>query len=793
MKISEKWLREWVNPNLDRDALCSALTMAGLEVDDASPVAAPFSGVVVGAILRSYQHPSADNLHVCKVSVGNSSALLNIVCGADNIKEGMKVPVAIAGAVLPNDLVIQPTKIRGIDSEGMLCSARELGMSDDGAGLMALPAEAPAGKDLREYLLLDDSVMDVSITPNRGDCLSVRGLAREVSAITSIPMVPVKIIEAVKKGRDVIPVNIIETSACPHYVGRVIRNVKMDADTPVWMRERLRRSGIRSIHPVVDVTNYVMLELGQPMHAFDLNKIHDAIEVRLSKKGEKIALLDGSVQDLDDQTLVIADRKHPLAIAGVMGGLDSSVTLLTQDIFLESAYFTPAVIARQRQFYNLNSDSAYRYERGVDPVLQKQAIERATALILEIAGGEAGLVVETSSHDGLNKKREIRLSDGKITQLLGMPVSSVDVKRILTALGFVCRRESDKWIVVPPTWRFDISLPEDVIEEIARLYGYDKIPMQPMTGILNVAHDIVEGDSYSRFRYGMSALGFHEILAYSFIDQKLQSLLDPNETSRELLNPITAEMSVMRTNLWGGLITTLAYNKSRQQHRVKLFEIGSCFITRGGELRQIPKLGGLIAGPLYPEQWGVDSRPVDFYDLKGAVNTLLNSIYPGETIEYQPDSHPALHPGQTAAVSLGGRKVGLMGALHPSIQQNLDLKDRVFVFEMDLSVLHKPAKTTYTDISRFPEIRRDLAILVNETIPALVIQDTIRSVAGDWLKECFIFDVYQGKGVTPGLKSVALALILQHPSRTLVDEEVVALTDRVVQALKEQLGAELRS
>lgn len=589
MKISENWLREWVNPHMDRDALCSALTMAGLEVEEAAPVAKEFSGVVVGAVLRSYQHPDAARLTVCKVSVGNA-ALLNIVCGADNVREGMKVAVAVVGAKLPDGLTIAQAKIRGIDSEGMLCSARELGMAEDGGGILSLPIDAPVGKDLRQYLQLDDCVMDVSVTPNRGDCLSVRGLAREVGAIANIPMVPVKVIEALKKNRDAIPVNIINTSACPHYVGRIIRNVKVDLSTPIWMTERLRRGGIRSINPVVDVTNYVMLEFGQPMHAFDLSKIQNGIEVRLSQKGEKIALLDGTTQLLDDQTLVIADKKQPLAIAGVMGGLDSSVTLLTQDIFLESAYFSPAVVARQRQYYNLNSDSAYRYERGVDPAIQRQAMERATSLILEIAGGEAGIIIEASSHEAIPKKRDIRLSDGKISQLLGISISSVDVKRILTALGFVCRRESDKWIVVPPTWRFDINIPEDVIEEIARLFGYDKIPMQPMSCILEPARKAEEGKSCDEIRSVFSALGFHEIISYSFIDKKLQQKLDPQQPCVELVNPITAEMGAMRSNLWGGLINTLIYNKSRQQQRLKLFEVGTAFLNQEDGLHQPLKL-----------------------------------------------------------------------------------------------------------------------------------------------------------------------------------------------------------
>ncbi len=792
MKISEAWLREWVNTSASRDEICTALTMAGLEIEDAAPVAPPFSGVVVGEVLRIEKHPEADRLNLCEVSTGDSK-VLHIVCGAENVRVGIKIPVAMIGAELPNDLKIKPATIRGSASEGMLCSARELGLSEDASGLLILSQDAPVGKDLRDYLLLNDYTIDVSITPNRGDALSVRGLAREVGAITNSAVTPVKVIEAVKKSRDVFPVHVTDAAACPHYVGRIIRHIKADAVTPVWLKERLRRSGIRSIHPVVDVANYVMLELGQPMHAFDLQKLHGGIDVRISKQGEKIALLDGSTQELDDNTLVIADKLAPLAIAGVMGGLDSAVSLLTQDIFLESAYFQPAVVARQRQHYHLNSDSAYRYERGVDPAIQRHAMERATALIVEIVGGEVGPLIEASTHEALPKKREIRILDSKIIQVLGVSVPSVDVKRILTALGFTCKRESDKWIVLPPSWRFDISLPEDVIEEIARLYGYDKITSEPMAGRLSPMHTEAEGASYSEFRQVFSSHGFHEIISYSFIDRKMQAILDPDAKTRELLNPITDEMSVMRTNVWSGLLNALVYNKSRQQHRVKLFEVGACFLSKGNELHQVPKLGGLISGPMYPDQWGVKAREVDFFDLKGSLDSVFGQLYPGSVVSYQVDTHPALHPGQSAAITLDGQKIGLIGALHPSVLRSIDVKNRVFVFEIDLSALRKPVRPSCQEISRFPEIRRDLAILVEQTIPALVIQDTIKVSAGDWLKECFIFDVYQGQGVAPGMKSVALAMILQHPSRTLVDDEVVVLTDRVVQALKGQLGAELRS
>lgn len=792
MKISEKWLREWVNPSIDTKTLCQSLTMSGFEVEEAAPVAGEFTNVVVGLVKAIQKHPEADRLNLCEVDVGGS-ALLKIVCGAENVRAGMKAPVAKVGAKLPNDLEIKPTKIRGADSEGMLCSARELGLAEESSGLLELPEDAPIGKNIRDYLQLDDVAIDISITPNRGDCLSARGLSREIGAITNTAVTAVKIIEAVKKSRDIIPVHIADHTGCPHYVGRIIRHVKTNITTPMWMKERLRRSGQRSIHPIVDVTNYVMLELGQPMHAFDLAKIKGGIQVRLAKVGEQIALLDGSTKVLNPETLVIADHEQPLAIAGVMGGVDSSVTQNTTDIFLESAFFAPTTVAKQRQAYQLNSDSAYRFERGVDYKIQREAIERATALILEMAGGEAGPLIESGTHETLPKKREIRLSDSKIVALLGTSIPSVDIKRILTALGFICKREADKWTVLPPSWRFDVSLIEDVIEEVARLYGYDKIPSIPMTGELRLPANIQENVTYQSLRMALATQGFHEVITYSFIDKNMHEQLTPNQPYREVANPITAEMSIMRTSIWGGLLQTLQYNKSRQQHRVKIFEIGACFQEDDGQTRQTTQLAGLISGSRFPYQWGCQDKSVDFFDLKGTLEILLLGLYPKSNLSFQPEEHTALHPGQSAAIWLNGIKIGLIGLLHPLLAQSLDVKEKAYLFEIDLSLLPPLAITPPKEVSKFPEIRRDLAILLQETIPAVVIQDTIRLTAGDWLKECFIFDVYQGQGVSPGLKSVALAMILQDQTKTLVDEDVVELTDRVVRALKDQLGAELRS
>lgn len=795
MKISEAWLREWANPILTRDELSKTLTMGGFEVEELSPVAETFAGVVIGEVVSIERHNKKDQLQVCKVNI-NKPHLLTIVCGAPNVRTGMKVPVAMINSLLPNKITITATLLHGIESEGMLCSASELGLAEESQGLLELPQDAPLGEDLWSYLELEDYTLDVSITPNRGDCLSVRGLSREVAALTRTPLLDLSISQVKSVIKDTIPVKVIAKKGCPRYVGRVIRGVKVDVQTPAWMRERLRRSGVRSINPIVDVTNYVMLELGQPMHAFDLNKIKKEITVRESKQGEQIILLDGSDKTLDDKTLVIADHENPLAIAGVMGGLDSSVTSLTNDIFLESAYFSPQTIARQRQFYNLSSESAYRFERSIDPTIQVEAIERATQLILEIAGGKPGPVIEEVSTNDLPRLAPIKLIKNKVTDVLGVDVPNKEIENIFALLKFKPKKASAKeaaWDVQVPPYRLDMSLPEDLIEEIARLYGYDKIPTHFIKAQLKIAQHIENGSDLSFLRQSLSDQGFHEIISYSFIDKKLQELLDPKVTARELMNPITADMTVMRTNLWPGLVNALLYNKSRQQARVRLFEIGTCFVTHGTELLQQPRLGGLISGFALPEQWGVPVREADFYDLKGSIENLLALLGEPSDFSFKQDTHPALHPGQTASIYHKDQKIGLLGALHPTVLQALDLTDKVFVFELDLNLLKKAEVRHFREISKFPEIRRDIALIVNQAIPVKDIQDTIKLIAGDWLKYIFIFDVYQGKGITPGLKSVALALILQHPTRTLVDDEVAELMERVIATLRQQLGAELRS
>lgn len=792
MKFSESWLREWVNPDLTRDELCDTLTMAGLEVEELAPVSDKFSGIVIGQIIKVEKHPEADRLTVCDVDIAGA-APLTIVCGASNVKVGMKIPVAMIDAILPNKTKIVPSVIRGIDSEGMLCSASELGLAEESAGLMELPKEAILGHDLNEFLKLDDYTIDLSITPNRGDCLSIRGVAREVSALTKTPLQSLSL-KAVKPViKDTFSLSVEDKKGCPHYVGRVIRDVKADAETPIYIKERLRRSGIRSINAIVDVTNYVMLELGQPMHAFDFNTLNQGIKVRQSTAGEKIKLLDGSEKELDGETLIIADHEKPLAIAGVMGGLDSGVTLLTTDIFLESAYFSSSVIARQRQYYGLTSDSAYRFERGVDPAIQQEAIERATQLILDIAGGKAGPLIEEMSSIDMPKERSISLFPKKIMQVLGIAIDDKTVTSIFDLLKFVWKWQKDHWEIRIPSYRFDLNLPEDLIEEIARLYGYDKIPTHYIQSEWQVSEGENNAADLQQLRRALSNQGFHEIISYSFIDKTLQAILDPNNSPELLQNPITSDMTVMRTNLWPGLVNALRYNKSRQQHRIRLFEIGMCFRKENHQLLQQTRIGGLMTGLAQHEQWGLPQREVDFFDLKGHLQNVLSLSYDIDALTFKPENHPALHPGQAAGIYYKDQKIGILGLLHPNVVQKLDLSGKIAVFEMDLTALEQRPRHQFKEISKFPEIRRDIAIIVNETIPAKDIQDTIKVTAGDWLKDVFIFDVYQGKGISPGLKSIALALILQHPTRTLVDDEVARLMESVITSLKGQLGAELRS
>lgn len=792
MKFSESWLREWVNPNLSTKALCDRLTMAGLEVEMCFAASEFFSDVVVGEVKQLEKHPQADRLNVCQVDVGDPD-LLQIVCGAANVRVGLRAPVAKVGAVLPG-IKIKAAKLRGVESQGMLCSPSELSLAEESQGLMVLPDDAPLGEDFRRYYGLDDHVIEVAITPNRGDCLSIQGIAREVSALTKSSLTQVDIpSNTVNPAVPAPVVKVAARSACPHYLARRIEGVNPDAVTPVWMKERLRRSGIRSINAVVDVTNYVMLELGQPMHAFDADKLSGGVSVRFAKAGETIALLDGSEKTLTETNLIIADDASPLALAGVMGGVSSSVTLITKNILLESAYFLPTTVAKQRQQHQLNSDSAYRFERGVDATLQRLAIERASALITAIAGGQLGAVTTVTNEAELPATKSIFLPELLLEKILGFRLAKETVIEVFKVLNFPAVYRDDGWTVNVPVYRSDITLPEDLVEEVARIHGYDAIPMAtlPLSPPSAKAKD--PGLFLNALRSRLADAGLHEVITYSFVDAALQATLNPDVKAEALENPMTADMSVMRTSLWPNLITTLQYNAARQQPRSRLFEMGTVFLRTDDALLQPTRAAGLITGDAYPLQWGEKARPADFFDLKGVLTPCFETLRPTEILTFKPEVHPALHPGQSAGLYVGEVKVGQMGLLHPELKRSLDLDTDVYLFELFLDRIPKKKTVISQPVSKFPEIRRDLALLVQETIPVDAIQDTIKGVAGDWLKTCFVFDVYQGKGVASNFKSIAVALYIQHPTRTLVDDDITALLARVIAALKDQLGVELRS
>lgn len=792
MKVSELWLHEWINPSISREELCSKLTLSGLEVEGVSPVADQFTQVVVGKILNAEKHPQADRLQICTVDV-NGSKTLTIVCGAKNAKTGMKVPVALEGAILPHHKKITLSEIQGVQSQGMLCSASELGLTEEKDDLLQLPADAPIGENLWSYLKLSDSVIEIGITPNRGDCLSMLGVAKEISAITETPYHSPNIQTVNSAITDVLPVKCNAPSECPSYVGRIIRKVKADITTPMWIQERLRRGGMRSINAIVDVMNYVMLELGQPMHAFDLHSIEHEIQIRMANSDEEMVLLDGQSVQLTDTTLVIADQQKPLAIAGVMGGLDSSVTLLTTDIFLESAYFSPSHISKTGRHFALSSESSYRFERGIDPTIQSQAMERATDLLIEVVGGKPGPIIEVMQKDYLPKPSNITLRKERLKKIIGMQISDKAVENILDRLQFTFKSNDVGWEITVPPRRSDITLEVDLIEEIARLYGYDKVPQHYPSVSMQVYPHPETKLSVSQIRKTLIDLGYNEVITYSFVDKKLQNLFEPESPAKELVNPISADMSVMRTSLWPGLVMALKYNQNRQQARARLFETGLRFITvSNGELKQQRVLSGLLCGSRYPEQWGFPHADVDFFDLKGDLQNIFNLTLAPNDFQFEVGYHSALHPGQTAKITRRGQTIGLIGSLHPKIVQLIDLKSAVYLFEIFIDDLEDKKLPFVQEISKFPEIRRDISILVDRTVPVQLIQDTIKEVCGGLLKDIVLFDVYQGKGIAVDKKSIALGLILQHLNRTLKDEEVGDLFEQVIGALKDQFAAELR-
>ncbi|MFP1779401.1 phenylalanine--tRNA ligase subunit beta [Lonsdalea quercina] len=794
MKFSELWLREWVNPAISSEALSEQITMAGLEVDGVEPAAGAFNGVFVGEVVECEQHPNADKLRVTKVNVGGER-LLDIVCGAPNCRKGLKVAVATIGAVLPGDFKIKAAKLRGEPSEGMLCSFSELGIADDHNGILELPADAPIGTDLREYLNLDDNIIEISVTPNRADCLSLQGVARDVAVLNGVAFNAPEITPVEPTITDTFPISVEAPEACPRYLGRVVKGINVKASTPLWMREKLRRCGIRSIDPVVDVTNYVLLELGQPMHAFDLARLDGNITVRTAQEGEMLRLLDGNDAKLNAETLVIADSSKALAMAGIFGGEHSGVNEETQDVLLECAFFNPLAITGRARRYGLHTDASHRYERGVDPELQSQAMERATRLLLDICGGEAGPVIDVTHDKNLPARATIALRREKLDRLIGHHIADDKVSDILERLGCQVTRTADGWQATAPSWRFDMEIEEDLVEEVARIYGYDNIPNEAALAPLKMTSHREANLSLKRVKTMLVDHGYQEAITYSFVDPKIQALVHPGEEALILPSPISVDMSAMRLSLWTGLLGAVVYNQNRQQSRIRIFESGLRFVPdRDAEqgIRQEMMLAGVITGSRYEEHWDLARQPVDFYDLKGDFEAVLALTGKLSAVEFRAEANPALHPGQSAAIYLDGQHIGFIGVIHPELERKLDLNGRTVVFEVLWDKISDRVVPEAADVSRFPANRRDIAVVVAENVPAGDILAECKKVGANQLVGVNLFDVYRGKGVEDGYKSLAISLVLQDTARTLAEEEIAATVTKCVAALKQRFQASLR-
>jgi len=791
MRISVNWLREWLEAAPEPRDLASRLTMSGLEVEGLEPAAPPLRGVVVGEIVEREKHPDADSLSVCRVSMGGRE-LLQIVCGAPNARAGLKAPLATIGSQLPGGMEIRKARLRGVESFGMLCSSRELGLSEDGSGLMELPGGLEAGTPLEDALGLEDSILEVNLTPNRGDCMGMLGLAREVAAITDTPFVAPPIPRVPAQSSESLPVELTPGSGCARFASRVIRGVRADAEAPLWMRERLRRAGLRPLGAIVDVTNYVMLELGQPMHAYDLREVECAIVVRRANPGETLRLLDGRDVVLDDTVLVIADRAKPLALAGIMGGEHSGIGAGTTDVVLEVAFFRPDAIAGRGRRYGLVTDASQRFERGVDPTLQERAIERATELLLACAGGVPGPTTLAELPSDVPRRNAIAFRPARARRVIGADIDDGEIERILRRLGMDVQPLESGWQVTAPPWRFDISIEEDLIEEVARIHGFDRIPeTDPATplAIPAISEGRVTPETIADL---LVQRGYFEAITYSFVDPALQAVLCPGEPALVLANPISADLAQMRVSLWPGLVRALTENQRRQQPRVRLFEIGRKFRLDEDALAEINVVAGIAAGSVWPEQWGAAATDVDFFDVRSDVEALLRTSGALPSFSFVPAEHPALHPGQTARVLRDGRPVGWIGRLHPEVERRLELTYSAVVFELETESALAATLPKHADISRFPAVRRDLAVVVDESVPVQALLDTVRVGVGALLAGLVVFDVYRGSGITEGFKSVAMGLNLQDISRTLTDVETDAVVARVVADLQREHSATIR-
>lgn len=794
MKFSEKWVREWVNPAITTQELADQLSMAGLEVDAVDPVAGEFTGVVVGEVVQCGQHPDADKLQVTKINIG-SDELLDIVCGAPNCRSGLKVAVARVGAVLPGNFKIKKAKLRGQPSFGMLCSYSELGISDDHDGILELPLDAPIGEDIRAYLGLDDFSIEVDLTPNRADCLGIRGLAREIGVLNQVEVCKptIDVIESSHQQSRAIVLD--APQACPRYLGRIIKNINLRASSPVWMQEKLRRSGVRSIDPVVDVTNYVLLELGHPMHAFDNDKLEGDVIVRMAAQDECLTLLDGNEVKLKDNTLVIADSKKALAMAGIFGGLHSGVTSQSTNIFLESAFFAPDAIMGKARQYGLHTDASHRYERGVDPQLQRVAMERATQLLLDIVGGEAGPIVEGVDESSLPHSKGVTLHKARLNRVLGIEIEAAQVTDILQRLGLEVEVKESQWVTKVPTYRFDINIEEDLIEEIARVYGYNNIPEVAPTAKLNMSVHREQKLGLDGLKLSLVNREYQEAITYSFVDPKIQSQLFDGIQGLVLPHPISVDMSSMRVSLWTGLLQAVSNNQKRQQSRVRLFESGLRFVPDAEQqtlVRQEPVIAGVIAGNRSDEHWDKEDKTVDFYDVKADVEALLSLTGQADAFRFEKASHSALHPGQTAAVYLNDTLVGFLGAIHPKFEKILGLNGRTFVFELNIEAMGMKKLPLAKEISKFPANRRDIAIVVEEDKVVGEILSYIEKFGENQLVGLNLFDVYRGKGIADGYKSLAISLTLQDTTRTLEENDIQAVVDGILSQLSERFGASLR-
>tara|TARA_R110002096_G_scaffold125663_2_gene271692 strand:- start:47021 stop:49393 length:2373 start_codon:yes stop_codon:yes gene_type:complete len=789
MKFSEKWLREFVNPDVNTETLMHQLTMAGLEVDGIEPACPAFDGLVVAEVKTVSKHPDADKLQICEVDCGDK-ALLTIVCGAANVRQGMRTVLAKVGASLPGMGELKPVSLKGVTSTGMLCSAKEIGLGDDHEGIMDLSVDEPVGKPLTEVIDSDDNIIEISLTPNRGDCLSIMGIAREVAVFNQVDFSVPEVQKSDATTSTSRNVKLSAVSACPKYLGRVIENVDTTVKSPLWLTEKLRRSGIRSINIAVDITNFVMLEFGQPMHAFDNDVLRGEIEVRLPKSGEKIKLLDESEIDLKPDTLLITDESGPIAMAGVMGGFESAVSTTTQNIFLESAFFAPKQISGEARQYGLHTDSSHRFERGVDPELQSKAIERATELVLQICGGQAGPVVEALSVDELPKNKEVILRKAQIKRILGIELDEQFVTDTFTNLGMSCNYHNNQWNTVASSHRFDINIEVDLIEELARIYSYDAIPVSAPSNKLKMRVPNEYHETIKRIREVLVNRDYHEVITYSFIDPNLNKLLN-NKNNLLLSNPIAPELSEMRTSLLPGLLNTLQYNIKRQQERLRIFETGLVF-NNEEDLKQESHVAGLIHGNINEKQWDKDNISSDFYDIKNDVEAFILASFDVDDIKMETSESSILHPGQAVDVYVRGKNAGCFGRLHPKICVDLDLPDNVYLFEFNIKRILKQKKTHYKRISKFPSVKRDVSIVIDEKILLEDVLRCARNAGTDLLTNLELFDVYQGEGIEKGKKSLALGLTFQATSSTLKDEEVEAIMEKVVDGLNNNFGAKLR-